>query len=143
MQVDQSTEQLFHYCSSSPLSQKLFFKDVVEEFSSRTVFQNKKADFVPFPYFVQLNYMRVILQKFSRSRISYQKTQNVDLIYKSSIVFNLLFLNGLNCKQLFGHSMLSKIYDSKAPLGKFSLKVILIFDVTLRRVDEHRCLLNH
>ena len=61
MKILESGEQLLHDVGCHFFREKLFVDDVVEEFSTLTILQDKEADFVPLPDFVQLDDVWVVL----------------------------------------------------------------------------------
>lgn len=66
VKIAERAEELLHYTGSFALVQMLLVENVMEQFTACAVLKDKKADSLPLPHFVQLDDIRMVLQ---RSRI--------------------------------------------------------------------------
>ena len=88
--------------------------------------KNQEADIIPLPNFIKLDDVRMI-----------KLMQNVNFIDECLEIFDLFLLDGFNCKLLASLSIFSKVNESKAPIGKFLNKMILVLDIGLVAGLEH------
>lgn len=107
------------------LAQMLPLQDKVEKLSSLTVLENKEADIVPFPDFVQLDNVGMV-----------EDFEDVDLVDEGRVVFDFLLLNCLNRKLLVTLPMLRQVNDAETAVCKLRLERVNLFDVALSRVDK-------
>ena len=104
----------------------LFLHNIVEELSTFTVLQHKKAHIIELPYFVKLDDIGMI-----------QHLQNVDFVDKGLEVFQFFLLDSLDGVFDPRLPILSQIHQSKASAGKFLNKMIFFFDVGFVAWLEH------
>lgn len=121
VKVGQRREQLVHDLGSLALGQMLTLKNEVEEFATFAVLENKEADIVPFPDFVQLDYIWMI-----------QNFQNVDLVDKGRVIFDLLLLDGFDGEFLMTLPVLCQVNNAETSVCQLLLEGVNFFNVTLR-----------
>ena len=111
----------------------------------RNLLENKEAYIVPFPDLMQLDNVWVVLYEkradmlawwIKMTRGTYENFEDINLVDKCGIVFDLFLLDCLDSILLVALSMLSKVDDSEAAIGQFLLKGVDLLDVSFCRIDE-------
>ena len=76
------------------------------------------------------------LEQSLSNKLTYEYFEYVDLIDKGSVIFELLLLDGLDCKLLLGLAMFRQIDNTKASIGQLPLEVVRLLDVSLGGVRK-------
>lgn len=98
----------------------------VEKLATFAVLKHEEAHIIPFPNLMQFYDVWMV-----------EDLQDIDFIYKSRIIFDLLLLDRFDCEKLLCLPVFCQVNDTKASISQLLLEVVLILDVAFSTVDEH------